>query len=104
MFLGIAANSVALIVVAVVYFTGISLAQSALRPASKVLTIELMFIGASPGGTGGGIKTTTFVILVLAVLASTRGEEDVSVFGRRIAHASVYRAMAVMLAGLVILA
>lgn len=48
-----------------------------------IITI-LMFIGASPGGTGGGIKTTTFLILVVSIYRYLRGEKDVSLLKRRI--------------------
>lgn len=73
--------------------------QGELSAASKVLTTVLMFIGASPGGTGGGIKTTTAVILILAAVASARGDETITLFGREIGHRQVYRAMAVLLGG-----
>ena len=50
-----------------------------------VLTIIcLMFIGASPGGTGGGIKTTTFFVILASVYNYLMGQKDVSVFKRRI--------------------
>lgn len=56
----------------------------ALTQASLLLTIVLMYIGASSGSTGGGIKTTTFAVIALALKAAIRGEEDVEVRGRRI--------------------
>jgi trk system potassium uptake protein TrkH len=43
-----------------------------------------MFIGGSPGGTAGGIKTTTFAILVLMIIAELRGQKNIVVFGRTI--------------------
>ena len=48
--------------------------------ASVILMIVFMFIGASPGSTGGGIKTTSFAILVLSVWSIIRHREDVEVF------------------------
>ena len=51
---------------------------------SLFLTIILMFIGASPGGTGGGIKTTTFGVMLATVWATLRGRRDVTVFKHRI--------------------
>ena len=81
-----------------------TISQSAMLPASKLLVINLMVIGASPGGTGGGVKTTTFVIVLLAVLASVRGEDDVNVAGRRISHGTIYRALSVLMLGIVIVA
>lgn len=49
-----------------------------------LFTIALMFIGASPGSTGGGIKTTTFALLVLSILSMLKGKRDMSLFKRRI--------------------
>ena len=51
---------------------------------SLFLTIILMFIGASPGGTGGGIKTTTFGVMLATVWATLRGKRDVTLFKYRI--------------------
>ncbi|HEX37795.1 MAG TPA: hypothetical protein ENG70_02920 [Candidatus Cloacimonetes bacterium] len=53
--------------------------------ATVLLMIVLMFIGASPGSTGGGIKTTSFAILALSVWSIIRRREDVEVFHRSIA-------------------
>jgi trk system potassium uptake protein TrkH len=76
-----------------------SLDMSATQAATQVVMIALMFIGGSPGGTAGGIKTTTVALLFLAVIAALRGRADVTVFGRRVVHASVYRAAAVATVG-----
>ena len=51
---------------------------------SLFLLIVLMVIGASPGSTGGGIKTTTFAIMMVALWTSVRGRQDTTVFRRRI--------------------
>ena len=45
-----------------------------------------MFLGASPGSTGGGIKTTTFAIIFATVTSIIRGNEEVTLFKRRIEH------------------
>ena len=58
------------------------------------LMILLMFIGASPGGTGGGVKTTTFGVIVASILATVRGRRDTLVFKRRLAPELVARAFA----------
>lgn len=63
-----------------------------LAEPSLLLTIALMFIGASPGGTGGGIKTTTFATLLLALRAAIRGEEAVVVAGRHLPDDQVRKA------------
>ena len=56
----------------------------ALSGASLTLMMILMFIGASSTSTGGGIKTTTFTVLMLSTLALLRGKKDVVLFKRRI--------------------
>jgi trk system potassium uptake protein TrkH len=61
------------------------------------LTILLMFIGASPGGTGGGVKTTTFGVTVMAIWATIRNRADVTVFHRRIVPEVIARAFAISL-------
>ncbi|MDN5348108.1 MAG: trk/ktr system potassium uptake protein [Clostridia bacterium] len=66
---------------------------------SQFLHIALMFIGASPAGTGGGVKTTTFAVLLLAIWATVRGQEEVGFWGRRISVLRVYKALAVAFLG-----
>jgi trk system potassium uptake protein TrkH len=61
-----------------------------------------MFIGASPGSTGGGIKTVVFALTVLAVTSLVRGRERLDVAGRTIAPGLVQRAAAVLLLGLTV--
>jgi trk system potassium uptake protein len=73
---------------------------AALHPATITLSMVWMFIGGSPGGTAGGIKTTTFAVLVVAVLATIRGRREVTAFARTIPHATIYRAAAVTTLGL----
>lgn len=63
-----------------------------LTPVTLFLLLVLMFIGASPGGTGGGIKTSTFGVTVAALWATVRGETDTTMFGRRVAPEVVARA------------
>jgi trk system potassium uptake protein TrkH len=67
-----------------------------LTPASQFLSVILMFIGASPGGTGGGIKTTTFALLLLAVMAIVRNRPGVESFGRTIPGDIVNKAITVV--------
>jgi trk system potassium uptake protein TrkH len=73
-----------------------------LRPGTKLVGIALMFIGASPGSTGGGIKTVVFALTVLAVTSLVRGRERLDVAGRTIAPGLVQRAAAVLLLGLTV--
>lgn len=65
-----------------------------LRPETLQLLMGLMFIGGSPGSTAGGLKVTTFAILVLAAWAQVRGREDVEAFGRRLVPSLVLQALA----------
>lgn len=62
--------------------------QNALHEESKLFCALLMFIGGSPGGTAGGIKTTTFAMLFLACLTFVRGGNDTECMGRKISVAN----------------
>jgi len=73
-----------------------SIDLTVIRPATLSLMIVWMFIGGSPGGTAGGIKTTTAAILFLAVGHAMRGQWGVSAFGRRVADRSLRKATVVM--------
>lgn len=65
-------------------------------PALFVM-MALMFIGASPGSTGGGVKTSTFSITLAALWATVRGEDDTVVFKRRLAPELIAKAFFVSL-------
>ncbi|MBE3520243.1 MAG: Trk family potassium uptake protein [Firmicutes bacterium] len=67
----------------------------ALRTATAFVVILLMFVGASPGGTGGGIKTSTFAILVRSVIGFVRREADVTFGGRRVPESAVMKAIVI---------
>jgi len=54
--------------------------------ATKLVTILLMLVGGSPGSTAGGVKTTTFAVIFLFGIASFRGKEAPTVFGRRLSE------------------
>lgn len=62
-----------------------------------MLLVALMFIGASPGGTGGGIKTTTFVAPMAVIIAQLRGRTDPELFWRRLPPVVVYKAVTIAL-------
>lgn len=70
--------------------------QSNLRDTSKFMTILLMFIGASPASTGGGIKTVTAVVIFLMTISVIKGKEDIEVSNKRIAKDIGNRALAIM--------
>ncbi len=78
-------------------FNSVDLA--AVHPATLTMMLPLMFIGGSPGSTAGGIKTTTILVLVLAVVATLRGRSSVQFLRWRIPHATVYRAAAIATIG-----
>ena len=61
------------------------------------LLIILMFIGASPSSTGGGIKTSTASVLLIAIIALIRGKQDAECYGRRIPKEYIYKAFSIML-------
>lgn len=73
-----------------------------LTPASLVIMMFLMFIGGSPGGTAGGIKTTSFMVMAFAVISVVRGRTEVDAFSRRIPHDTIIRATAVTILGLAV--
>ncbi|HNQ43321.1 MAG TPA: TrkH family potassium uptake protein, partial [Candidatus Cloacimonadota bacterium] len=74
-----------------------------LSSASVLMFLVLMFIGASPGSTGGGIKTTTFAVLVLSVASMLRGKRELSVFNRKLSLTNHREATSLMtLAGSII--
>jgi len=63
--------------------------------ATALLVMMLMFIGASPASTGGGIKTTTFALVALTVVAAVKGQGDVVIRGRRIAQTVTIKCLAI---------
>ena len=67
-----------------------------LSPPTKFLTVVLMFIGASPGSTGGGIKTVTFAVICLGIWSALRGRPHAQAFHRTIPWGTVTRALALM--------
>ncbi len=69
----------------------------ALTQPTLMLMVALMFIGASPGGTGGGIKTTTFIAPLAVIWSTIRGTSDPVLFRRRLPVVVVYRAVTIAL-------
>lgn len=70
--------------------------QAAMLPATKLVNCVLMVIGAAPASTGGGVKVTTFAVLVLLVRMVAKGEISISVYNRRLERSLVQRAVAIM--------
>jgi trk system potassium uptake protein len=71
-----------------------------MQPATKLFAILLMFVGASPGSTGGGVKTVCFAITILSLLSVLRGRQRVEVLGRTIPEDLVNRALTIISLGI----
>lgn len=69
--------------------------QEALTNPSSIICLLLMFIGGSPVGTAGGIKTVTFLVLIKTCTSVIRNKKDVSLFNRRLSEESVRKAVSV---------
>ena len=69
--------------------------QENLTNASSILCLLLMFVGGSPVGTAGGIKTVTFAVLAVSALATIQNRQDVALFHRNISRQVVNKAVAV---------
>ncbi len=69
---------------------------SAINKSTGLITIILMYIGASPGSTGGGIKTTTFAVIFLAVVAILKGSRDVTAYNRKIPDKTIINVLALL--------
>ena len=67
-----------------------------LRSSTIFISCILMFIGASPGSTGGGIKTTTFGVIMFYVIGIAKKKENIEVFNRRIDWEILNRALAIL--------
>lgn len=72
-----------------------SLSMSDLTLSTQFVTMLLMFIGGGSGGTAGGIKVTTFVIIILAVWTLIRGRDEVNVMRRRLPNDLIFRAFSI---------
>lgn len=69
--------------------------QESLSNPTALLSLLLMFIGGSPVGTAGGIKTVTFAIIIASAISSVRNKEDTELFGRALKKEAVSKASAV---------
>ena len=75
---------------------------SLMHQASLFIMIILMFIGASPASTGGGIKTTTLATLILAVKSFVYDKSDIEVFGRRVENSTVRKSLGIFVLGITV--
>ena len=74
---------------------------AACSPISKLLMSVLQFIGAAPGSTGGGVKVTTFAVLILTIRSVAQGRDDCVIGGHHIESTTVYRALTIIVIGAV---
>jgi trk/ktr system potassium uptake protein len=77
-----------------------SVDYAAMHESSWLVTDILMFIGAGSAGTSGGIRVTTFAVLLLMITAEARGLRTVNAFGRRVPEGAQRQALAVALIGM----
>lgn len=76
-----------------------SIPLNSLHDVSKSLSIFLMFIGAAPGSTGGGIKVTTMAVILMTVLSMAKGREEATIANRRLSPQTVYKSMTILVCG-----
>lgn len=80
-----------------------TVATEQLSVFATIVLIFLMWVGASPGGTGGGIKTTTFAVAFLYLLNYIRGKERLEIYNREIDIETINKSFAIILLSLAIL-
>lgn len=68
---------------------------SKMQESSLIVTIMLMFIGASPASTGGGIKTTTFGVLLFSTISFLRGNKETEIFHKTISRESLIKSLCI---------
>ena len=71
--------------------------ENSLSSASHFLLMLLMFVGGSPASTAGGVKTVAIAVLVLGVVATLRGRDNVEAFGRTLPMRTVKQASVVVM-------
>lgn len=73
-----------------------SVPQENLTNPSAIICLLLMFIGGSPVGTAGGIKTVTFIVLIASAISTIKNRNEVTLFGRSIQKQAINKAIAVV--------
>ncbi len=74
-----------------------------LRHATQFFTMILMFIGGSPASTAGGIKTTTFGVLLLTVWSTVKGQEETVIYKRTIPTTIIFKSLAIISISLILI-
>jgi len=82
-------------------FTSLPISIESVSDSGLLLIMVLMFIGASPGGTGGGIKTTTIAALMAATRATLRGQNEIIIRNRQISDKVVLKAVGITVGSLI---
>lgn len=77
--------------------------NGALKTSTLLIFLILMWVGASPGSTGGGIKTSTFAIAVLNFISLAKGKTRIEIFRREISDISVRRAFAIITLSIIVI-
>lgn len=77
-----------------------SLPMAMLTPLTALLLIILMFIGASPGGTGGGVKTSTFAVIMVFLSSVLQEKDDANVYGKRLSLEIIHKSIAIFILSL----
>jgi trk system potassium uptake protein TrkH len=67
-----------------------------MKEISKVFTVFLMFVGAAPGSTGGGVKVTTMGVLIMAVFSYIKGSGDIILFKRKINQNTIFKSLSII--------
>ncbi len=74
---------------------------AACGPITKLMMSILQFIGAAPGSTGGGVKVTTFAVIILTIRSVAQGRDDCVIADHHIESKTVYRALTIIVLGAV---
>lgn len=79
-----------------------TISTEGMTKAGKIVTIMLMFIGGSPGSTAGGLKTSTFGIIIFTIISVIKGRDDTEAFGRRFSKEVVYKSFSLLIIGIML--
>ena len=76
--------------------------QAGMTDLTKIICIALMFFGAAPASTGGGIKVTTVAVMFMTVSSVMRGYDDTIIMGHKLDKRAVYKSMALLFLALTV--
>ena len=81
----------------------VTIPQQDLTNATVLMSLMLMFIGGSPAGTAGGVKTVTLAVLFVTMISMILNKNEITIFNRKLAHNDARKAIAVTFMSLIIL-